>query len=388
MLRITSILWLAMAVLAPAQQPPAAERKPADRAAAYYHFSMAHLYQQLAREHRSTDYFNRAIEEYKAAIAADPSSEYLSSELVDLYAQGGRLSDAVEEAESALQRDPNNIQMRRLLGRIYRGYLADPSQGRLNEDLLKRAIQQYEKIIEFDAKDLDSHLNLASLYRLAQDSVKAEKALKTALELEPNSEEALTGLALLYSDIGDTAGAIDMLTRVSQKKPNARILAALGAAYEKAGRHEKAVEALEKSLQLDRTNLQTRRALAQNLLMSDQYEKALIQYQAVAQADPQDPQSYLRLSQIYRQKRAFDQARASLQKAAALSPGDSVEIAYNEALLLETEGKPEAAAAALQKVLESSAKTNPADYTARERGNRAFFYEKLGMLEQIGRAHV
>ena len=28
-------------------------------------------------------------------------------------------------------------QVRRVLGRIYRGYLADPGQGKLNEDLLK-----------------------------------------------------------------------------------------------------------------------------------------------------------------------------------------------------------------------------------------------------------
>src|SRR5687767_13317766 len=92
-------------------QQPAATEKKSDRGAAYYHFAMAHLYEQLAREYRSTDHINKAIEEYKLAIQADPNSEYLSSELVDLYAQAGRLKDAVAEAEAILQREPNNLQM-------------------------------------------------------------------------------------------------------------------------------------------------------------------------------------------------------------------------------------------------------------------------------------
>ncbi|MBI3694802.1 MAG: tetratricopeptide repeat protein [Acidobacteria bacterium] len=365
-----------------AQTSPAAGQKQPDRGAAYYHFSMAHLYEQLAREYRSTDYLNKAIEEYKAAIQADPTSEYLSSELVDLYAQAGRLNDAVTEADAILQREPNNVQMRRVLGRIYRGYLADPGQSRLNEDLLRRAIEQYEKIVELDPKDAESYLHLGNLYRVGHDSVKAEKALKRALEIDPNSEEALTGLASLYSELGDTAGAIDMLSRVSQKRPNSRILAALGAAYEQSSQHDKAIEVLEKAVQMDRTNLDARRSLARNLLLAEQYDKALAQYQALAQADPQDPQNYLRLAQIYRQKRAFDKARANLQKAAALAPSEMMEIPYNEVLLLESEGKLDQAAAAMQKVLDGTAKAGQADYTARERSNRAFFLEKLGLLER------
>ncbi len=377
---LTGILFLA-ARLAWAQAPAAAERKTPDRAAAYYHFSMAHLYEQLAREYRSMEYVNKAIEEYKLALRADPSSEYVSSELVDLYAQSGRLNDAVKEAEAILERDPKNLQMRRLLGRVYRGYLADPAQGRVNEDLLRRAVEQYEKILEQEPGDVESRLHAAALYRVSRDSVKAEAALKKALEIEPNSEEALSSLASLYADIGDTPGAIEMLTRAAGKKPNAKILTALGAAYERAGQHDKAVEALEKALQLDRNNVEARRSLAQNLLVSEQHDKALIQYQALAQQDPQDYQNHLRLAQIYRHKRAFEQARASLQRAAALS-SDSVEVPYTEVLLLETEGKTDQAVEALQKVLESTVKPDPANYTARDRTNRAFFFEKLGMLER------
>jgi tetratricopeptide (TPR) repeat protein len=366
----------------PAGASSPSEPKAPDRSAAYYHFSMAHLYEQLAREYRSMDYIKKAIDEYKLAIQADPTSEYLTSELVDLYAQAGRLNDAVAEAEAVLQRNPNDVQMRRVLGRIYRGYLADPGQGKLNEELLHKAIDLYEKIVALDPKDSESYLHLASLYRVGRDSVKAEKAYKSALALDPNSEEALTGLAALYAEIGDTNGAIDMLSRAAQKRPNARILAALGAAYEQANKPEQAIEALSKAVDLDRNDTEARRALARNLLMNEEYDKALVQYQLLTQADPQDPQNYLRIAQIYRQKREFAQAHAALQKAAALAPADMVEVPYDEVLLLESEGKLDQAVAGIQKLIDSSAKSNPADYSPQDRRNRAFFFEKLGQLER------
>ncbi|MBI3666011.1 MAG: tetratricopeptide repeat protein [Acidobacteria bacterium] len=373
---------LASTGLLRAQVPAFAPSKTPDRASAYYHFAMAHLYEQLAREYRSLDRLNKAIEEYKLAIQADPTSDFLSSELVDLYAEAGRLQDAVAEAESVLQRDPKNVQMRRVLGRIYRGYLAEPGQGRLNEDLLRRAIAQYEKIIELDPKDVESHLHLANLYRVNRDSVKAEQMLKKALELDPSSDEALTTLASLYSEIGDNAGAIEMLSRVSKKNPSSKVLAALGAAYSQSNQPEKAVEALEKAVQIDPSNIDARRLLAQSLLGADQYDKALIQYQTLVQNDPQDPRNYVSLSQIYRHRRAFEQARENLEKAKALAPADWIEVPYNEVILLETEGKTDQAIAVLEKLIQSTAKAGSADYTARERSNRAFFYEKLGMLER------
>src|SRR5262249_42429732 len=44
------------------------------KAAAYYHYSMAHIYSELAEAWGNKgDYANKAIEHYKAAIKADPA---------------------------------------------------------------------------------------------------------------------------------------------------------------------------------------------------------------------------------------------------------------------------------------------------------------------------
>ena len=61
----------------------------------------------------------KAIEEYRLAIEADPTSEYLTSALAELYTRAGRIRDAVLEAQDILKRDPNNLEAHKLLGRIY-----------------------------------------------------------------------------------------------------------------------------------------------------------------------------------------------------------------------------------------------------------------------------
>ncbi len=350
-----------------------------DRAQAYYHFTLAHLYEELAVAYNRQDYFNRAIEEYKQAIQYDPSSAFLNAELADLYARTGRIRDAVMEAEEVLKRDPANLDARRLLGRVYLRVLGDPPGGRLQSDVLHRAIEQYEKIVELDARDVEARVTLARLYRLNNDFTKAEAALKEALKLQPESEEALTSLALLYTDTSQLHAAVELLEKVTAKNSNPKLFAALGSAYEQARNHEKAAQAFRKALELDRDNLEYMRALGQNLLYNEQYEEALAQYKAIAAAQPQDGNAFLRMGQIYRQQRKYDLALENLKKAGSLMP-DSLEVPYNLALLHETQGHTNEAIDLVKKLLERTAKANAAEYSPREKANRAIFYERLGLL--------
>ena len=70
-----------------------AAHKP-DRAAAYYHYALAHMYEEQVASYGRMELAGKAIEEYRLAIEADPSSEYLTSGLAELYAKTGRIADA------------------------------------------------------------------------------------------------------------------------------------------------------------------------------------------------------------------------------------------------------------------------------------------------------
>jgi len=80
-----------------------------DKASAYYHFTMAHMYEEEMAVYGRSDLMTKAIQEYRLAIEADPTSQYLTSGLAELYARTGRIRDAVSEAQEILQRDPNNL---------------------------------------------------------------------------------------------------------------------------------------------------------------------------------------------------------------------------------------------------------------------------------------
>ena len=101
------------------QPSTAAPAKAPDKAAAYYHFMMAHTYEEMVSMYGRSDYANKAIEEYRLAIENDPSSDYLNAGLAEIYAKMGRIRDAVLEAQDILKRDGNNLEARRLLGSIY-----------------------------------------------------------------------------------------------------------------------------------------------------------------------------------------------------------------------------------------------------------------------------
>ncbi len=358
---------------------PATSAANSNRASAYYHFAMGHLYAELAAAYGNRgEYFSKAIDNYKLALKLDPQAGFLVEEITDLYIQAGRLKDAVTEAEDLLKQDPENLSARRMLGRIYSRLIGDSQANKINEDMLRRSIEQYQKITAKEPTDLESWLMLGRLNRVARNSAESEKAYKKALELDANSEEALTGLALVYSDLGDTKNAIEMLRRVNDRNPTARTLVALAGAYEQMRDYSNAAGTLKKALELSPENAELKRALAQDLLYSDKYDEALKLYTDVAESDPQDPQAQLRIAEIYRQKHDFEKARAALAKAKALD-AKNLEVRFVEVNLLESEGKPDEAVAAIRSMLDDTRKPS---YTVAEKGSRTMLLERLGFLER------
>src|SRR6476646_10499972 len=327
------------------QKPPAAkadagqpktDKKP-DQAAAYNHFALAHMYEEMMSMYGRSEYATKAIEEYRLAIENDPSSEYLNASLAELYAKTGRIRDAVLEAQ---------------------------------------------EIIKIEPKNADNHLLLGRLYFLNKDAVKAETEFKSSLNLDPNSEEAITNLAYLYNDEGANNKAADLLKTVPEGQRSAKIYSALGTTYEQQKDYKNAIASFRQALAMDKENLDAMRGLAQNLANDNQIDAALDEYRTIQDADPQDATAALRVAEIYRRQGKFDLAMENLKKAAALVQ-ESLEIPYNEALILEAQGKYEESATILQKLVSHPL---PPDARAGDTSNRALFLERLGhVYREAGR---
>lgn len=325
-----------------------------------------------------SEYASKAIEEYKLAIQNDPTSDFLNSGLAELYAKTSRIRDAVLEAQSILEREPNNLEARKLLGRIYLRSLGDMQAGTQSQEVLKLAIAQYEQITKIEPKAVDSHLLLGRLYILNKDLLKAEAEFKTAIGLQPDSEEAVTNLAYLYNEQGETAKAARTLTSMAEANRSAKLYLALGYTYEQQHDPKNAIKAYKQAVALDKDNLDAMRGLAQNLLNDGQMEAALEEYRLVVDADPQDAQAQLRIAEIQRRTGKLDAALDSLKKTETLVQ-DSLEVPYNFALVYAAQGRYDEAIQTLQKLLDKTARPDN-KYTTSEGNNRSVFLERLGGL--------
>jgi tetratricopeptide (TPR) repeat protein len=355
-----------------------------DKAAAYYHYTVAHMYAELAGAYGNRgNYLDKAIENYKEAIKADPSTPMLTEELSELYIGSGRLREAQTDAEEALRKNPNDISAHRLLAHVFTRQIGDAQQNRVDEVMLHKTIEQYQKISELDPKDADAFVMLGRLQKVAQNSIEAQKAYKKALELDPENEDALTGLALVYQDLGDTQAATDLLKKLAEKNPTPKSLRVLAGAYEQMKEYTLAALALQRALEMnppDASDL--KRQIAQYQTAAKQYDQALKTYQDLVNDDPNDKSTFLAMSQLYREMRDFPNAQKMSDKAKSIDP-DDLDVRYNEIGLLEAEGKTSEALQAMKRLVDSTAKRS---YNQKEKGIRIELLERLaGMYKQADR---
>ena len=156
-----------------AQQAPAHARRPGrqpTKQPLITNYSLGHLYAELAAAYGNRgEYFSKAADAYRAALKADPSATFIAEELSDLYIQSGRLREAVLDAEDALKQNPNDLNSRRLLARIYTHLIGDSQTNQIDPDMVKKAIEQYQKITEADPKDVESWIMLGRLQKAVHE---------------------------------------------------------------------------------------------------------------------------------------------------------------------------------------------------------------------------
>jgi tetratricopeptide (TPR) repeat protein len=379
-LRLLSATALLVAVPAlPAQTvaPNATPAQPADRGSAYYHYGLAHMYEDMAVSAGRPDYATQAIEEYKLAMVADPTSETLQDGLAELYFKLGRIREAVTSAQEQTKKNPNDVAAHELLGKVYLRSLGD-MQGQQSGQMLKLAIAEYEKLAELKPKDIETRLLLGQLYGLNHDSAKAEAEFKEAQKIDSDSEEVVLNLYRLYTEQGDYSRAVDILNSIPVDDRSARIDFALGATYDQLKKPKEAIASYRKALEDDPDNVDSERGLATALLRDGQLDEALKIFSNVVAAEPQDAQSQIKIADIQRQQGHYDQALATLEKAKPLAQ-DNVELSYNQALVYDSLGRYDDATRTLKALVDASAHADGA-YTDQEKSNRAVFLDRLGII--------
>ncbi len=366
----------------PAANPPAAA-STADRSQAYYHDALASVYEDEAVAQGQQEYANRAIEEYKLALNADPTSAQLANALADLYFRiPGHIRDAESTARNLLKISPDDVPAHKLLGRIYlrqlgEGQNAGASPTSENE-VLNQAITEFEKIVALQPRSVEDRMVLGQLYTVKHDQKKAEEQFKSAREIEPDSEDVVLNMARLYADSGDLQHAASVITDVGVNDRTPKMEFALGAIYDQMKQPKNAIEAYKRAADMQPGDPRTLDALAQALMNNDQLDEALKQYRQLAASDADNPEPLVHIADILGRQGKYEEALTTIRKARKLD-ATSLEAGFSEGKLLDILGHFDEAAQTYSAMVDLTSHANGA-YTDEEKNNRSIFLERLGSI--------
>jgi tetratricopeptide (TPR) repeat protein len=357
---------------------------PPNRAQAYYHLTLAGMYEEKAASESRAEFVNQAVEEYKLALNADPASPQLNNALAELYFRTGHIREAESTARLLLKSAPSDIDAHKLLGRIYLRALGDgqnaPSSTSSAGNTLDKAIAEFEQIVALQPKSVEERLVLGQLYTVKHDQKKAEEQFKAAQSLEPDSENVVLNLARLYAESGDFKQASKVIEAVAAADRTAKMEDALGSAYEQLKQPKDAIAAYRRAAEQEPEDTRTLNALAQALLNDNQLDEALKQYKELAEIDPEDLGTLVHISEIQRRQGKYEDALVTI-RTARKKDASNLEAGYNEGLLLDVLGRYDEAAQVYDKMVDLTSHANGA-YTSEEKANRDIFLERLGAVYQ------
>ena len=214
-----------------------------------------------------------AITAAKAAIAAGDDSSLIYALLGHAQLRSQQTSEALTNFTEALKREPHNAQA-----------LRDRVEVLLLRNDTAHAITDLQALLVLE-KSTATMLRLAHIYRAAKQYDDAIKWYQQVATAEPANQEAHTALAEVMIESGQAENAMTQLEALIKVEPN-------------------------------RADLRSQLA---TLLVVNQPDKALEQYQAAAKLDPTNPNHQLGIGSALVKLKRFDEAIMILKSILAQS---------------------------------------------------------------------
>ncbi len=244
---------------------------------------------------------------------------------------------SVSYFQQAIELDPNYALAYAGLADSYRGQTVGGEMP--SGEVMPKAKAAALRAIELDDTLAEAHANLGHIYFWYDwDWKAAEKQHQRALELDPNSADALQFYAHLLSN---------------------------------TGRHTEALAKIKRARELDPLNLRINALEGLFLLHAGQIDEAIAKLQKTLELDPNYRLANMFAARAYIEKGMFAEAIAATRKARELAPGSSEPIAFG-AYALTKSGKVIEARTAFDELLKSSNERYVPPY------NIALIYNALG----------
>ncbi|XP_064447524.1 protein O-mannosyl-transferase TMTC1 isoform X3 [Mirounga angustirostris] len=273
----------------------------------------ADAYSSLASLLAEQERFKEAEEIYQAGIKNCPDSSDLHNNYGVFLVDTGSPEKAVAHYQQAITLSPSHHVAMVNLGRLYRS-LGDNS---VAEEWYKRALQV--------ARKAELLSPLGALYYNTGRYDEALQVYREAAALQPSQRELRLALAQVLAVMGQTKEAEKMTNHiVSEETGCLECYRLLSAIYSKQEHHDKALDAIDKALQLKPKDPKVISELfftkgnqlrEQNLL-----DKAFESYKAAVELNPDQAQAWMNMGGIQHIKGNYVSARAYYERAFQLVP--------------------------------------------------------------------
>jgi tetratricopeptide (TPR) repeat protein len=209
------------------------ESSGSQNASVQEHFDRGRAYSEQGR-------FDKAIQEYQAALRINPNFAEAHNNLGWAYKQQGHLEEATDEYENALRIDPDFALAYHNLAWAY------GEKGRFD-----KTIRAFQSALRINPNDAYAHFGLGWAYGEQGRWDKAINEYQTALCINPNLDNAHLNLGWVYSRQGRRDEAVREYQSALQINPSNRLAHFnLGIAHKEQGRIGEARRELEIAAQL------------------------------------------------------------------------------------------------------------------------------------------
>jgi len=211
---------------------------------------------------------------------SDPTAyqAYLRGRFLWNRRTGENLDKAVEEFQSAIDRDPNYALAYAGLAdvySIYRDYSANSP-----EDSMSRAETYAKKAISIDGQLAEPHGTLGNVYYNKLLWAESESEYKRAIELNPNYPTAYHWYAVLLFGLGRNGEAEAAIMRAHQLDPLSNIISQnVAQVYRMKGDYAASIETCQRIIDLDPNFPGCHFAIAWSYLKTDRNNEAIAEWQ-------------------------------------------------------------------------------------------------------------
>ncbi len=232
------------------------------------------------------DQAQKAIEDF---LQIAPENEYAIRRLIMLLIQEGNFQPAIDLLSKKIESFPNNSVLRGLRANVlFVQFVGDDDQ-----QILQSALEDCEKAIELDNKNLDAILTRAKVYLTLKDLDKSKKDIELLEAQRPDLPE----LALLRIDIAIQenrySDAIADLERLVQANPENRgLLLRLATFYQLDKRPKNALRIADRLVKSDPTDWQAYRLRGDIQLALGNHAQAIEEYEKAVENLSKDEEDY------------------------------------------------------------------------------------------------